>query len=416
MSFSHSTQIANFALIDAGLMELGGHHVCMVDRICEGMQSKKLDHFEVFAHKALHPSIEQQLIQSGVNVYRSFHTNFYQCFNEAGPLSKSDAYIAQLTEELVAVYSKLALQTNVVAFYPCASWQHLIAIAMAAKLVKKRIKSTECIVHVVCLMFNPGISFDGKSLNRQLQQSYQLALQWLAKHKNVHVVATDEEQQQAFQHVSSQRYALHPSYLENWQAIENSHKTKPQQDNCDKERVLVYIGQAKENKGFCQIPQFLSNNIQHDKQQNLTRNYVVQFTCAGWEDEKVNQAVIEIKAIASQYSCVKVYDQFLNEDQLKQEFLLANSMLFLYNAAEYQHKSSGVLWLASFYKLHVYVEMPSWITREALRLGNRYTQLDNGLLPEQSSLSHSNTPAEQKTQYSQAIYADFWVWLDKLYR
>ena len=421
MKLETEKSIKHFILIDPGLMELGGHHVCFSNRICEGLLANHIGTCEVFAHKALHPEIKGRLINAGASVHCHFESNFYQCFESSEPLSKEQHYIAQLSEELVSIIIRVDINSSAVAFYPCVTWQHMIAISSAIQLVKKQKNNAANIQHVICAMFNPGVSFDGKILNRKQRNNYSLALSWLTKHTNVKIVVSDKELQQAYSNLVPSSFSLHPCYLENWQAIQAdglppSNKGKGMADRKSTERVLVYVGQAKENKGFNELPIFLENNIKQDCVYGLNKEYIVQFTYYGWEDDSVINAANNLKQLSKKYENIIVYSEYLNENQLNEQFRLANSILFLYNAAEYQFKSSGVLWLASYFDLHLYINQPSWLSREALRLGMTYTLLNNGLLPKNSSSLSADVQPLQEQEYKDTLFARFWPWLKNFLR
>src|SRR3546814_12812151 len=57
-------------------------------------------------------------------------------------------------------------------------------------------------------------------------------------------------------------------------------------------------------------------------------------------------------------------------DEHLHEALAASSVFYMnYDAEPYAHKTSGLLWLAAWYRLPVAVPPGTWLEREARRLG-----------------------------------------------
>src|SRR3546814_18598958 len=77
-----------------------------------------------------------------------------------------------------------------------------------------------------------------------------------------------------------------------------------------------------------------------------------------------------------------------------------------YDAEAYAHKTSGLLWLAAWYRLPVAVPPGTWLEREARRLGVP-------LIPQGKALTPANAVVQARAfdkRYFQTVFTPFHDW------
>src|SRR3546814_11688611 len=81
-----------------------------------------------------------------------------------------------------------------------------------------------------------------------------------------------------------------------------------------------------------------------------------------------------------------------------------------YDAEAYAHKTSGLLWLAAWYRLPVAVPPGTWLEREARRLGVP-------LIPQGKALTPANAVVQARAfgkRSFQTVFTPFHDWLETL--
>jgi len=318
------------AIVDPGLMELGGHHAALAYTICD---YGPLNSVSFWGSQYMDQRLNRHLRGNGFNVSKHFAENFYHCFGDSqqGRLNTQTlSFIERVSVEYAEAFRQIPADTHI--FIPCASWEHLQAIANALIISARQFDSLK-----ICLMFNPGISHIGKLNLEPLAKRYIAALDLLSAFDFVHLYASDSGLLTSFNSLGNWAMSTHPCYLAKWDDLP---KAQPK-----KNKHFVYFGDVKADKGFNKLPNILRGLIS----QNLPNaEFVVQFT-HNWEIPELGSAIDEVKQLAELHSEITLDISFW--DNLKIANCLATSEVAHqhYELSTYLHKSSGLDWWLKFY-------------------------------------------------------------------
>ena len=88
--------------------------------------------------------------------------------------------------------------------------------------------------------------------------------------------------------------------------------------------------------------------------------------------------------------------------------------MFLHDNESYQNKTSGLLWIAAWYRLPAVFLRSSWLTREAFRLGLPFAIAgqESLIFAEEHDLivPSSGYGEEEICRYRHILYRPFWEW------
>ena len=306
-------------VIDPGMMEAGGHHAALLETLIETRQNDV--NLSVFTHVELDNELYVKSIDSGIDVYRHFKTNFYQHYEDSYYLKLSgvQTYIRLLAWEYSQALSFIAQQNEnmvkIVCFYPCINWEHASALSLALASITK----SPLLHHKVCCMFQPLKS------SKEIDLYYKSAFRQLRKNSEVRLYASDWETKIYYDSLDLYIDDFHPCYLLPWHKLKVAEKQKSIIPN-----VLVYFGDAKVNKGFCKLPDLVERLLLvYERNIRIT----IQFTMA-WENPALETAIRELKSLAKVYDEVILESRFWSASELVTELGLTTQ--YLLNSA-YEH-------------------------------------------------------------------------------
>ena len=208
------------------------------------------------------------------------------------------------------------------------------------------------------------------------------------------------------------RINLHPCYLANWSS------ESAERETIETKRIFLYLGEAKDSKGFNLLPQFIENNIHLLTAED---RFVVQFTHT-WENADIESTIVWLETFATTDSRLEVHRNFWDNSKLMHELRKATFAVFLYDRRAYRSKSSGFVWLTAWFRIPIAVIGESWLSREAKRLGQAVIELDRLALKPALDLTDSMLhvcqetapPSGGDTGYRSEIFKPFWSWIDQL--
>ena len=361
-------------VIDPALMAAGGHHAGFAAMAASSLSRQKEVDVEFISHKNIDETIRAQLEQAHCEVRADFSINFYEYFDQPVSVADIQPYILQVTKEYIAAIqssTKFHVSSEIIFFYPSLTWEQAYCLALALTYLTSALTAK----HIVCAMFNPAIDFRGKTTNRTKKLNYTLAFKALDKHKSVQLYASDQELASSYAGLLDQVKPLpiHPCYLADWSNLNNDNYVIKQQG--EPLKVALYMGDAKENKGFLLLPRIASKMLA-DKTLDIV--LTVQYTLA-WADETVREVAEKIVLIAREDKRLVVTERFLSDSELHNHLEHTDLFIFTYEPEAYQDKSSGLLWLIGWYKTSVYFLNATWLSREAQRLQLPVLKTINGL-------------------------------------
>jgi hypothetical protein len=124
-------------------------------------------------------------------------------------------------------------------------------------------------------------------------------------------------------------------------------------------RVLLYGGQASNNKGFARVSAVLKYLLQSDTK----TEYVVQLHKLNGQDQQI--VGDEVRALSQKHPNVKVIEGLLSDSELALLLVSCAVVLVGYDRNAYGGKTSGFLWDAVRVGARIVLPSATWLSREA---------------------------------------------------
>ncbi|TOG48137.1 hypothetical protein [Vibrio parahaemolyticus] len=352
-------------ILDPGLREHGGHHVGLVSQIKESETLlKKGVSVEVLGNVAASQEVQQSLSRSNFLFTPYFGTNFYQHFYSDKDLSTFTPYVRALSVE----YFRAILNykdSDVTFFYHTLNWEHGYALALAlgslerTPAYKNKYPKHQ---HLIGLMFSPQY-FDSTDTQRRQQRlmRFSLGFRKLQSFHNVQFFSADFEVTQAYQQLLDiNDIKPFPCGLVSSSQLAES-KCKQTSSN----RVLLYVGDAKDNKGFLELPKLLESLLEPTADPSV--RFVIHYTITN-DRRDLQNVHFQLTELAKRDSRIELQYGFLSEQEMHELWLSADSVALNYDSQLYANQSSGILWLSAAYDVNVHLLSDTWLNREARRL------------------------------------------------
>jgi hypothetical protein len=410
-------------VLDPGLREQGGHHPALILALlatdCFTGDNSKL---RVFANAEFTPSAVFDSATKNVKYTAFFKTDFYRYFYESTHHPELPHFIRRLTAEYLAAMQQVAegdCQLGTVKGYTsilfchALGWEHATALADALFLFKKQ--SAIKLRVVVILMFSPYRETATEQYDSQLYLRYRVAFKGLAACEGVSFFACDHETSKAYEHILARQISIIPT------PFISARKHRPSMSNKDK-KIVLYLGDSKASKGFLALPNLLEQIVKLGQHEDVS--YIIQYSLTNKSEEFL--AVDKtLKKFAEVHPNIDVYEAFWSEEQLHKTLASCHALVFNYDSSVYMYQSSGVLWLAAYYKLKMFFLNNNWLTREAARLKSEYILCDpKKIIESLNELSHrhinrhinrqthyANIPPLSGADYHAKLFGDFEEWL-----
>jgi hypothetical protein len=352
-------------VIDPGMMEAGGHHAALLSTFLsyEEICSHQLT---FVTHEQLDGNLYQQLVQKDITVVRHFKSNFYENYRSCLSLGdkKIQSYVRRLAFEYIEIFKhlfcKLAYSDSYMFFYPCLDWEHSSALNLAIEYMDlQSIGSKVNQTHKVCCMFTPNnMGYDN------LQHLfYKKAFFDLGTKQGVELYASDFETKLYYEKLDIPIQGIHPCYLLPWGQVDNKKNLDER-----KPKLLLYLGDAKKDKGFNRLPKLITELLQA---YNYNVTLVVQYTLA-WDYPEIRETIVALELLAAEYSQLQLCKSYWSTSELIAELREVDTIYCTYCIDTYKNKSSGLAWLASFFDIPVVLNGECWLSREFQRLNHVY--------------------------------------------
>lgn len=406
---SHNA-LKKLVVLDPALIAAGGHHTGFALMAARSLVERRLSmELEFVCNHSIADSIKNELERYGCRVRPEFHFNFYAMFEQDARLAESQSYIRQAAKEYAQVARKTLESSDaagLVFFHPSLSWEHAQALSLALRSVGAASEAS----HIVCAMFNPGTGHNRKTLNSMSKLHFRLAFGALQAIPNVQIFASDYELAEKYGSLLDRQEPLpiHPCYLADWQQLKEEQRATQFTRNDSPIKILLYLGDAKFDKGFSCLPKVAHQILLHtDSNVELQ----VHFNNP-WENQEIRAVSDQLRKTADKDMRLSIQEGFLSDRELHKTLQEADLLLLNYDSCKYMEKSSGVLWLAAYHLLPVCILQRSWLSREAFRLGVRTFSLKDvkknlaALLVEKKDIVSS-----AQSKYRKTIYRSFWHWL-----
>lgn len=345
------------AIVDPALGRTGAHNRGFVEMLLDqGVDAANLG---VWCSTAIGPALRSSLAGRGLAASPVFALDFYQIIGKAGGVAEHWNWIYRFSRDYVQAFEQIMRrwpEDTVHVLYHTLSWEHATALGLAIRLLGARGARLR---HLAFLMYSPGIDETGAVFDVPRSLNFRLAFRTLARLPGVALYAGCSEYATAYARLLGleQPLPLHPCFLGDWR--ERPRRVRP----AEPERILLYVGEIKQDKGFLDLPRLVEDLLADAPQ----RRYVVQFVEV--RNEAGATVLRTLQALAAQHPQLEVHHGFWSEPQLREMLADCDALCMNYDPAVYTHKTSGLLWLAAWYGLTVWVPQGSWLEREAKRLG-----------------------------------------------
>ena len=386
-------------VLDPGLMEAGGHHAALLSTL---LCYKGSDTLQIFAHKKLDETLLTESEVKGLKTYRHFESNFYEHYTSEHFRNSEliQSYIRKLAVEYFQAINqavKSSTKKGLVFFIPCANWEHASAISLALTLVKKaETFNVRRVVFKVCCMFSPKKHSDCASRVR-----YTSAFLRLTRFPYVQLHASDFETRKFYESLGVVISGIHPCYLLPWEQLSGRKEALN-----DTPKLLLYLGDAKEDKGFNRLPSLAEELL---KRFNYQVTLVIQYTLA-WDYPELDNARERLYSLNKKYEQVELSNEYWSTPTLVN---VLNEMDFIYctyTPSAYENKSSGLAWLAVFFNIPVVMLDECWLTREFERLGHTYF-IGSEDDPVPTILAGKGDLRRSFNEYGSSLYTNLLAWL-----
>jgi hypothetical protein len=379
-------------VIDPGLMEAGGHHAALLDTL---IVSEHVG-FDICvkSHVMIDDDLKEKATRFGIKVEPHFNSNFYEHYDDSLflKISGMQFFIRQLAFEYGQVLRELQLVSNsekITCLYPCLNWEHAAALNLAISLLPKNMPT---ISHKICCMFKPMAEGSEGSVH------YRLAFSQLSRNNGVQLYASDWETREYYADLGIPIVGFHPCYLLPWQSLLPTKSTQP-----DIPHFLLYMGDAKLNKGFDSLPALVERYL--DEYLGNVR-LTIQYTLA-WENPELKAAINKLELLSKRHHQLELHKHFWPTSELVKVINSVTAIVCTYDADVYQKKSSGLAWLAAFFNKSVILQGESWLSREFERLRHPYI-----VNPSRKQAYFENADVRlEESDYYKALFSDFFTWL-----
>lgn len=394
-------------ILDPGLREFGGHHPAMIEELGSSSAiAQKNIKITVYANQECGEDLRVRLSKNKVNIIPFFKSEFYHYFYTNEKLSYYNHYIKTLANEYYQAMCCFECKT-VTFLYHTLNWEHASALSLAIGLYQKRGGQNH--QHIVCLMYNPSFMGDYGDIDKSRYLKFHLGFSALSKLSNVSLHAAEYELTKNYQAMLGKVIGWHPCGLLSTQYIEEINDNKN-----TKNKILIYIGDAKQNKGFLILPKLLKQLMETITDPNS--QFVIQYTITN-DSKELADVDTALLTLQKKDSRVALYRHFLSAEEMHQLWLNTAHIVFNYDELAYRYQSSGVLWLAAAYKVNLYLMTDTWLNREAKRLDCNYyeckniKQLTQCLSDKIKYIKHKNIEIHDGSEYSQRLFSDLGEWL-----
>jgi glycosyltransferase involved in cell wall biosynthesis len=353
-----------FCLADPGLRSASGHHAGALAALVAACGP---DELLCFGHEA-----DEDLLtltnRIKVAFRAHFSNSFYDAYGKNWSIAESQPYVQALAKDYLRLLEHPEVANAAGVLHHTMDWPHLLALAAA---LSQHAPSGLYPPQIVFLMFNPGVDSRGNVLESRRFLSYRIALSMLLRNPGVRIFAASRELTQIYQSAFSLpvRIEMHPCFFFNTGAAGSGSLARMRENTESRRsgsRMLLYLGDAKAEKGFCNLPEMARRFLRklgHDSE--VVIQYVLNDQLTS--EQLVNTAN-ELDSLARTDNRVKIHKGFMADAELMAMLEKCSAVVFNYSPVIYANKTSGFLWQVCSVGLPVVVIGNSCLSREAKEL------------------------------------------------
>lgn len=350
---------------DSGLQSLNGHNAAAMQALAVTCGP---EHLEFFCHHSPDSAVRAEALRLNLRLTPFFSDSFYGAYDTPGTLTELNPFINSLAADYTRLFDRLArLHGGGTILHHTMDWPHLLALGLANEPgARPEFR------HLVFLMFTPGIAADGSLLNQWRALNFRLGLGRLTKQANVRLFASCHEHAVAYRalYPKDRGPSIHPVFFS---ASPQSTVSAVAADHGDELRclfrsrsILLYLGDAKVDKGFGRLPALIQALLPHlDQRSTLVVHYNLNDALAS---PRLRDTAQSLEAMASRDARLKIIQGFLADSRLTELIAACDVALFDYDPGVYAYKTSGLLWQVCRCQTPIVLLGESWLSREARRL------------------------------------------------
>lgn len=393
-------------VFDAGMMEAGGHHAALAETLCQAKARQNHLTIRVFAHKLLDEQMGKRFVESGIATELSFDSVFYKHFHDGAVLGPAglQKYIRVLSLEYKQLLERALKQSNqqrIIVFLPCLNWEHACALGYSINQMQFALSKAD--IHLVtCAMYSPIDTHQGHETKSIW---YKMAFKSLVKHQFVSLYCSEQELSKAYGDLLSfEECFLHPCYLMDWIGA-SVHHIIEQETKVRKKNYLLYMGDAKVDKGFNRLPELLQQGLAAT---GPDVEFVIQFTLA-WEYPEIMATVNTLINLGKTEPRLNIHRGFWSNQDMVSMIRKIDGAICTYDTNAYQYKSSGLIWMLAFFNKPLVISGSCWLSREAERLN--VPLAINGALDVKCFSQMGVATSSVNTSYADRLFAPLFDWL-----
>ena len=416
---SQACERAHVVVMDPGLLEPAGHHAGFAS-VLASSYSRVSDryHVTVLSNSKLDSGISSQLESADIRLVPFFDVAYYRYFEQSGNVCVRSEYIIALSREYIRAFTflkrSMADVGSMVLFYHTLCWEHATALSLA---ISQFGELGRLFRHEVYLMFSPGVDRQGVTYDRGRALNYRVAFSGLSELGNVRLSASCWDYAGAYRYLldREENLPIHPCFLADWSELSRP-DTESWSVDLNTARVLLYLGDAKAEKGFLSLPKLVQ---EWQALLGEKAKMIIHYT-SHWGDASIEAVMVRLHAMSLQDQRIELVNAFLEDAELHRLIKRCDLAAVSYDDVIYQHKTSGVLWLFAYYRVAMVIYSVGWLFREAARLGMK-------VILKQSPRALSDRVDQQclvfkgmgglasvPESYSETLFRPFWGDLDLL--
>lgn len=386
------------AVVDPALGRSGAHNFAFASLLVE--QDDRPRDLGIWCSTALSPELREALGLDGKMVHPVFEPDFFAIFGKPGGLAVHWDWIYGLARNYLLAFESISdhwLSGPIHLVHHSLSWEHASALALAIHQSKGRFGR---LLHHAFLMYPPGMDGTGAVYDAGRRLDFRLAFGDLERQPGVRLYASCSEYAAAYAQLlgHDNHLPIHPCFLADWRSPRAIRARSPIR------RIVLYIGEIKREKGFYALPDLLRKLLERATVQH---SFLIQFVEI--RSRAAKAVVEELTTIAAADPRVTVHHGFWRDMDLQEALQSADMLCLNYDSSAYAHKTSGLLWLAAWYGLTVWVRRGTWLEREAGRLGVRAIfgsgQVEIDERPRTSGITEGG--------YWNSLFTPLWPWLER---
>jgi len=345
-----------YTLFDPALGVVNGHHLAACERYIE--LAERGCKVRVIANEAFEGALCDRLKKAGAEVWPILRHPIYFPPEDQQGVTATRAMLGMAMDIRKVLRASRQEKQEVTFFYPTVDWLYAkaLALALSAEPVPSHNQR-----HLALLMAGPWETNRGRDIARG-RMCYTLALRALDRHRSVKLLVASGEHAAHYRALPTEGVllpSLCPCFLANWEEVPGE---------AERKHLLLFAGDPRPDKGFLSLPELVRQVLEVDAWRELSI-WIQHTPIPDWDDGTLQEAARAILEMSQSDPRIRYTNGTWSEMELQKAIRNAAVVFLNYDQQAFANKTSGILWLAGFYRTPVAVPRNTWLWREATRLG-----------------------------------------------